>query len=125
MLDLPGLGSWMLQVPAMNLYPFGLESRVAGRSARGAIFTMSDEPTPRTDAVRLPISSHRFKEDIVFASFARELERENARLLMALGQAISLNHVAEHNQDEEWNERLDEVTAIWKAASPETKQRAG
>lgn len=32
--------------------------------------------TPRTDAVRLPINSHTFRSDIVYASFARELERE-------------------------------------------------
>tara|TARA_R110000868_G_scaffold161265_1_gene391309 strand:- start:521 stop:658 length:138 start_codon:yes stop_codon:yes gene_type:complete len=37
---------------------------------------MSD--TPRTDAHRLPINSHTLPVDVVYADFARELERELA-----------------------------------------------
>lgn len=48
---------------------------------------MSD--TPRTDAKRLPINSHTFRSDIVFADFARELERELAEERAKLTQILT------------------------------------
>lgn len=49
----------------------------------------SGSPTPRTDANRLPINSHTLPNDIVYADFARELEREltTARAALLASQA--------------------------------------
>lgn len=43
--------------------------------------------TPRTDAVRLPINSHPLPHDVVYASFARQLETELGEANAALEKA--------------------------------------
>ncbi len=60
--------------------------------------------TPRTDAVRLPINSHVLPADVVYADFARKLERENEQLsaeVARLKGMASWAHTCVHHTDEE------------------------